>query len=846
MMVLLTGCSYKELFTKGNDIIYVKAGSNEARDGSSWSKAFNSLQDALKTAEKGDQIWVAQGIYYPTDNDDRSISFTLKEGVEVYGGFSGQEKNRAERDWQKNETILSGDIGQNHVMEDNTYHVVTGADNAILDGFIIEKGYAFPERSGEPPAPGAAPKNTAGSSGNFPGSPENAVGSPPGSAENISQPAENGKTPVHTTPENIVQGNTDGQGGGMINFQTSPIIKNCTFRDNQAMAGGGMYNMIATTSNPKKALENTQDTVPKIINTTFINNFAEKRGGGVFNNLATSPIYIDTRFIENICDAKGGGMYNDFGCSPLIYNCLFVGNTAVSAGAMGNDGTSNPTIMHTTIADNYAEDVGAGLYQGSGKSPNTPTVINSIIWGNECPYDVANIYNWHESNVTITNSAVEGGYVGDDKKKDDPLFLDPEAMNYDLSEISPYYNEGIGYNSELCKQRSIDRYNNITAELVNASITQPESNIVIPEPQVAIPVQDVDVVYVVADGREGTWDGTSWDTAFRNLQTAIDYANLAGDAQVWVAGGTYTPTDTVDRSKSFYLREGVKVYGGFAGNETSIEQRDINQNKTVLSGNIGDKNTQEDNVYHVLVGANDALLDGCTITGGYADGKNAYHCKGGGLINYPSGAKVSFKEGSFVGYSTVIQNSTFSNNYAQEGGAVYNYNNKTSFTKVNFLNNSASYGGAVVDRVGVESVYKQCVFKQNLAGFMGAALYLDYGSLTKVQDSVFENNTASSNGGAMYLVTRASQVENTDVKVTNSKFIGNEAGHRGGAVYNFDQSLLEIADSGFVNNIAAGGGGAVATDYLAETTLANCTFNPTGINAGANDTTTDDAGVINK
>jgi hypothetical protein len=131
--------------------IYVDDGANGINDGTSWSNAYNHLQDALSTAADGDEIWVAEGIYYPDEgraNTSNALTetFTLKSGVAVYGGFDGSENDVGGRDWRANITVLSGDIEQDDttdssgvvvdpaaIVGDNSYHVVTssGMSNTV-------------------------------------------------------------------------------------------------------------------------------------------------------------------------------------------------------------------------------------------------------------------------------------------------------------------------------------------------------------------------------------------------------------------------------------------------------------------------------------------------------------------------------------------------------------------------------------------------------------------------------------------------------------------------------------------------------------------------------------------
>ena len=126
--------------------IYVKT-SNTNGNGNSWSSAFNNVQDALKEAKQGDEIWIAKGTYYPTttqSSTDRSATFLINSVISIYGGFNGTESSIIQRPRPLAETILSGNIGNPSINTDNSYHVINlDVQHAVLDGLIIEAGYAM-------------------------------------------------------------------------------------------------------------------------------------------------------------------------------------------------------------------------------------------------------------------------------------------------------------------------------------------------------------------------------------------------------------------------------------------------------------------------------------------------------------------------------------------------------------------------------------------------------------------------------------------------------------------------------------------------------------------------------
>ena len=168
-----------------------------------------------------------------------------------------------------------------------------------------------------------------------------------------------------------------------------------------------------------------------------------------------------------------------------------------------------------------------------------------------------------------------------------------------------------------------------------------------------------------------TQNGASWATAYGNLQTALT-ASSAGIA-IWVAQGTYKTTATTTRTIYFNIPNDVKIYGGFVGTETMLSQRNFRTNVTVLSGEIGNVNTPADNSYHVVnldASSANTLLDGFTVTGGYANFDPSR------VVSAPAPPTTSTIEtgGGIViqnaGMPTII-NCTIVKNAAVTGGGIY-------------------------------------------------------------------------------------------------------------------------------------------------------------------------------
>ena len=240
-------------------------------------------------------------------------------------------------------------------------------------------------------------------------------------------------------------------------------------------------------------------------------------------------------------------------------------------------------------------------------------------------------------------------------------------------------------------------------------------------------------VYVDSLSSSTDEDGTTWASAFNTVQEGIDAARTAylaagdpSDCEVWVAGGTYyiyvdDPADTVQ------MQEHVNVYGGFAGDETTLDERNWADNPTWLDGA---HSTTISRVYHVVTGASFATLDGFIIVNGNAVGSGDDSDGGGVYCDYTS---------------PTIRNCWFENNHAENwGGAIYGFDFNGVIENCVFYQNSCNNRGGAVYSNDSNLTITNCNFVDNSAWTstcMGGRLYdYDYGN-TVVTNSIFWNNS---------------------------------------------------------------------------------------------------------
>jgi hypothetical protein len=650
----------------------------------SWGNAC-TLQTALSKAISGDEIWVAAGTHKPTTGTDRAATFQLKTGVAIYGGFTGNETTRDQRDPAANQTTLSADLLNNDASftnnTENVYHVVTGANGAILDGFTITGGNA-----------------------NGSGCPGTACGA--GIYNNNSSPSLTNIT---------LSGNSAYLGGaGIYNYSSSPILTNVTINENSAALGNGagMYN---------------QGSSPKLTNITIIGNSAIM-GGGMLND-TSSPILTNVTFTRNTASQSGGAIINGYNSSPQVRNTIFWSNTAVSAGAQiyNIDATGSPVISDSIVQGGYA----------SGTNIITSDPLLGLL----------DSYGGYTQTIPLLagSSAIDAGNDSTCDNSDQRGVARPQGAHCDIGAFE--------YKAS------------------NATST--------PHPT-TVPLG----AYHVKPG--GTGNCSSWANAC-DLQIALN--NAPSGFEIWVAAGTYKPTTGTNRNFLFVLKNGVAVYGGFAGTETARDQRDPVANLTILSGDLNNDDVgfanNTENAYHVVAGATGATLDGFRITGGNANGSGCPgQACGAGVYNYASSPKLT--------------NITISGNSAFGGAGIYNNASSPILTNVTISGNSTtqSGGAGMLNTNSSSPKLTNTTFSGN-AATMGGGMLND-GSSPILTNVTFSGNSASQSGGGMI------NGYNSSPQIRNAIFWGNTAGSTGAQIYNYDATgFPAVSDSiiqgGYIN-----------------------------------------------
>lgn len=358
-------------------IYYVKV--DGTGDGSSWANAANNIQTMIDKAVSGDEVWVAKGTYYPTTEtiarDPRSKTFLLNSGINLYGGFAGNESLISQRTLADlnidgkidscelvNTTILSGDIdGITDVWtkttnsngtwkwtitgnSGNCYHVVKGTSSTKINGFSVIGGNA----------------NSTVSGNNY-----------------------GGGISTFTNVTNCIVSNcsADYNGGGIFNsdYVTNCIAFNCSATNSGggilASVGGAVHCIVSNCTASKGG------GISGSGNDCIISNCSVSTEGGGISGSATNCLVYD-------CSADTGGGVSGFVTNCIIFNCSAINlgggiygsatNSTISNCSAANGGGVCGSPKNCTISNCSASSKGGGVYN----TATSTQVINCSLSNN--------------------------------------------------------------------------------------------------------------------------------------------------------------------------------------------------------------------------------------------------------------------------------------------------------------------------------------------------------------------------------------------------------------------------------------------------------------------------------
>lgn len=730
---------------------YVSPTAKGMGDGTSWQSTM-TLADALNTAKAGEQIWV-QGFEQITGPNQLYVApaegFSVKSGVQLYGGFKGTEKSINDRETlgkpyqMKYRSVLSGDINRN--------------DNSDNTNIIFPANTTRQDNATHVLSVDMTPTSTSGNNNTYP-TVINGFTITGGHADGTSEKGGG----IYISGDNT--------GGG--NFR----IERCFLFNNYATQGGAVY--------VSSEVQNRNNGESLINQCVVYNNAAgeraavENQGGGIY--LAGAATVVNTSIfnnengglrissnskVVNSTIARNTGAGVDMTATPSgtnVYNSIIWGNTFLSV--ENQPGFKNSAYHEVTVTNAGAgTDADGNVYvakenreSASGPMFDAPSIKTS--------YD--RDFNWRQTAYPLWSWNVLEGSVMIDKGNGD------------------FYVSGTYGNEDMAGKPRISG----TSISIGAYEYQylPKSRICYVKPTAT-----------------GTGDGSSWENASADLQKMIDELanNANGQAgEVWVAAGTYTPQSQLISgtaySASFRMRDGISVYGGFNKDNPETSKFDRQKgtmpwdftNETILQAAYYDHNdfswtnnkwTLTSDSRHVVWFApmpgesaftNVTTLDGVTIRGGYAQG-------GTGLDDF----KTDRGGGVYMdGANAYLSNCIVKENYATgNGGGVYLKDGRV-MTSFIYNNNADADGGAVyVDDAGL--VLRSML--SNNSAHNGAGAYLhngtgnngtgndetgnDHPEYLILSTCVVSNNTMTGNG-AVYCDKGGVMMQNT---ITNNNCV---------------------------------------------------------------------------
>ncbi|MFB3787926.1 MAG: right-handed parallel beta-helix repeat-containing protein [bacterium] len=414
---------------------------------------------------------------------------------------------------------------------------------------------------------------------------------------------------------------------------------------------------------------------PNILNCIITANAAPE-GGGIYCD-RSSPLISFCAILHNTAE-KGAGVYCNQS-SPRITKSVLAMNTATSGGGLYCQNQSFPGLINCTLADN----AGSGIECGSSAWVR---LLNCIVWN-----PGIQIAGENAASSRVEYTCLRNGWAGLGNIAEDPLFVNDQTGDYHLQPVSPCVDAGHpdplwndeklppGLGSARCDMGAYGGTGMAGLPLL---------------------FTDSGILHVRADAAPGG-NGSSWETALPSINAAIALQNYG---EIWVAQGRY--------HESVQLKSDVAVYGGFAGSEKSRDARDWLANETIIDAS-GLENS-------AVVGANRALLDGFTVTGGNESrikctetSPTVMHCTITSSASLTNGSGVLCERSSpLFSYCIIAENHV---KELEGGGVQCSGLGSPKFLNCVIEDNSATKGGGIHCFAATTPLFMNCIIARNTA-----------------------------------------------------------------------------------------------------------------------------------
>ena len=554
------------------------------------------------------------------------------------------------------------------------------------------------------------------------------------------------------------------------------VIRNVTLVNGEHEEGGAIYNDGSNLT---------------IIDSTIADNFAYDGGGAVYVNDGILTVITSTLTGNGVYD-YGGAIYINGGSLEIFNSTLSSNYAEEGGGAIYSNGYSL-TIINSTLDNNRAGNYGGAVYNGQGDL----TVIGSRIGNNYAEDDVA-VCTGNSDNVVFKNNEIINGYIEGFTADDSNRFIIPPRFGlmpvFDSSlRIRVFEKDGRRFTGDVTLTVGGEDY---VVHLINGT-------------------GKTDVINsIMASGdyyANITFNGN-------DEYPAVDYENVGFSLSINTFSNLYALfiESIIDHGEVILNRNYTLDYDDefdfideyfdlLAENALTIDGRgytincygegnflNVGPGERVTVKNLIIMNGMEDRGAAIYNKGNLTVINSTFINNyAYEDGGAIYSSHGHVTI---IGSIFSLNVADYGGailidnsYLTIID-STFTGNRAEDGGAIYNFAGTSVMDNVTFINNYAESGGAifVIGSGEIMGAANPSTDTFLLAAQTGNEVIL------KVANSIFDNNTAEENAGAIY-------IGNAAATINNSLFNKNSA-NMGGSIYNM--GVLTIFDSNLTNNFA--------------------------------------------